>query len=53
VSGSLVVATCLGSIPGVIFGTAFSQRLRATALRGVIGAGIMVAALIAFTRMGR
>jgi uncharacterized protein len=50
VSGSLVLATCLGSIPGVIFGTVFSQRLHATALRGVIGAGIVVAALVAFTR---
>lgn len=47
---SLVLATCLGSIPGVIFGTAFAQRLRATALRGVIGTGIVIAALIAFTR---
>ncbi len=47
---ALVVGTCIGSIPGVLIGTALSNRLRAPALRGIVGAGIMVAALVAMTR---
>jgi uncharacterized membrane protein YfcA len=47
----IVLGTCLGSIPGVLFGTAFSQRLRAPALRGLIGAGIMLAAFVAIVRV--
>ncbi len=50
VDGALVAGTCLGSIPGVLIGTALSKRLRAPALRGIVGAGIMVAALVAITR---
>jgi uncharacterized membrane protein YfcA len=48
--GALVAGTCLGSIPGVLIGTALSNQLRAPALRGIVGAGIMVAALIAIAR---
>ncbi|HEY3155233.1 MAG TPA: sulfite exporter TauE/SafE family protein [Candidatus Eisenbacteria bacterium] len=46
VDPGLVFGTCLGSVPGVLFGTAFSQRLRTRALRGLIGTGIIVAALV-------
>jgi uncharacterized membrane protein YfcA len=48
--GALVAGTCLGSIPGVLIGTALSSRLQAPALRGIVGAGILVAALVAITR---
>lgn len=47
---SLVAGTCLGSIPGVLIGTSLSNRLQAPALRGIVGAGIVVAGLIAITR---
>ncbi len=50
VDPGIVLGTCLGSIPGVLFGTAFSKRLRTPALRGLIGAGIMVAALISMVQ---
>jgi uncharacterized membrane protein YfcA len=53
VDATLVLGTCLGSIPGVLAGTAASKRLHARALRGVIGAGIVLAALVALTRGGR
>lgn len=49
--GALVVGTCLGSVPGVLVGTALSHRLQARALRGVIGVGIIVAAIVALARV--
>ena len=48
---ALVFGTCLGSVPGVLLGTAFATRLPARALRGLIGAGIVVAAMIALVRL--
>ena len=51
--GAIVLGTVLGSIPGVLLGTAVSHRLPSRALRGVIGAGIAAAAIIAMARMGR
>jgi len=50
---AIVLGTVLGSIPGVLLGTAVSHRLPSRALRGVIGAGIAAAAIIAMARMGR
>ena len=50
---TIVLGTVLGSIPGVLFGTAVSHRLPARALRGAIGAGIAVAAIVAMARMGK
>lgn len=43
----------LGSVPGVLLGTAVSRRLSVGALRGTIGAGIAVAAVVALARLGR
>jgi uncharacterized membrane protein YfcA len=43
----------LGSVPGVLLGTAASRRLSVGALRGTIGAGIAVAAVVALARLGR
>ncbi len=51
--GAIVLGTVLGSIPGVLFGTAVSHRLPARALRGAIGAGIAVAAIVSMARMGK
>ncbi len=48
---ALIAGTCLGSVPGVLLGTAFATRLPARALRGVIGGGIVVAAAIALSRL--
>jgi uncharacterized membrane protein YfcA len=53
VDGALVVGTCLGSIPGVLVGTARSHRLHPRTLRGLIGAGIMLAAFVALARLTR
>jgi len=50
---AIVLGTVLGSIPGVLFGTAVSHRLPARALRGAIGAGIAVAAIVSMARMGK
>jgi uncharacterized membrane protein YfcA len=47
----LVVLTCLGSVPGVIFGTALGHRLPARSLRGVVGIMILVAAALAVARL--
>lgn len=43
----------LGSVPGVLLGTFASRRLSGGALRGTIGAGIAIAAVIAMARLGR
>lgn len=43
----------LGSVPGVLLGTTASRRLSVGALRGTIGAGIAVAAVVALARLGR
>lgn len=43
----------LGSVPGVLVGTMASRRLSVGALRGTIGAGIAVAAVVALARLGR
>jgi uncharacterized membrane protein YfcA len=51
--GAIVIGTCLGSVPAVVIGTALSHRLPATALRGVIGAAIVVAAVVVLSRVGR
>ena len=51
VDAGLVVGACLGSVPGVLFGTALSHRLRAPALRGVVGGGIVIAALISIAKV--
>jgi uncharacterized membrane protein YfcA len=48
---ALVVLTALGSIPGVILGTAMGRRLDARALRGIIGGGIVLAAVMAVVRL--
>ena len=50
---AIVLGTVLGSVPGVLFGTAVSHRLPARALRGAIGAGIAVAAVVSMARMGK
>jgi len=50
---AIVLGTVLGSIPGVLFGTVVSHRLPARALRGAIGAGIAVAAIVSMARMGK
>jgi len=49
----LAVLTCLGSVPGVIFGTALGHRLPARSLRGVVGLMILVAAALAVARLGK
>jgi uncharacterized membrane protein YfcA len=49
--GALVAGTVLGSIPGVLFGSAISQRLHPRALRGIVGAGIVVAAVLSVVRL--
>ena len=51
--GAIVLGTVLGSIPGVLLGTAVSHQLPSRALRGAIGAGIAAAAIVAMTRMGK
>ena len=48
---ALAVMTAVGSVPGVIFGTAAGRRLQPRALRGVIGVGILIAALMAVFRL--
>ena len=50
---AIVMGTVLGSIPGVLLGTAVSHRLPARALRGVIGAGIAAAAIVSMARVGK
>lgn len=50
---AIVVGTVLGSVPGVLFGSAVSHRLPARALRGAIGAGIAIAAIVSMARMGK
>jgi uncharacterized membrane protein YfcA len=50
---AIVLGTVLGSIPGVLFGTAMSHRLPARALRGAIGAGIAIAAIVSMARIGK
>ena len=51
VDAGLVLGACLGSVPGVLFGTALSHRLRAPSLRGVVGGGIVVAALVSLAKL--
>jgi uncharacterized membrane protein YfcA len=51
VDAALVVMTALGSIPGVIFGTAMGRALPARSLRGVIGVGILIAATMSLARL--
>jgi len=48
---ALVIGTCFGSVPGVLLGTAFATKLPARTLRGAIGVGIAVAAVIALVRV--
>lgn len=48
---ALVAGSCLGSIPGVLLGTALSRRIHPHALRGVVGAGIVVAAVVSVMRL--
>jgi len=48
---SLAVITAVGSVPGVIIGTAMGRRLTARWLRGVIGVGILVVAAMALLRL--
>jgi len=48
---ALAVMTAVGSVPGVIFGTAAGRRLQPRALRGVIGVGILIAATMAVFRL--
>ena len=50
---AIVLGAVLGSVPGVIVGTWLSHKLHARVLRGVIGAGIVVAATVTLSRMGR
>lgn len=50
---ALVLGTCLGSVPAVVIGTALSHRLPGAALRGAIGAAIVVAAVVVMARAGR
>lgn len=51
--GAIVIGTCLGSVPGVLFGTALAHRLPARELRALVGAGIAVAAIVTMSRAGR
>jgi len=53
VDPTLVVGTLSGSVPGVLIGTFAARRLSGGALRGTIGAGIAVAAVVALARLGR
>jgi uncharacterized protein len=53
VDPTLVVGTLVGSIPGVLVGTFMAQRMSGGVLRGTIGAGIAVAAVVALARLGR
>lgn len=53
VDPTLAGGVLLGSVPGVLIGTLGSRRLSAGALRGTIGAGIAVAAVVALARLGR
>ncbi len=53
VNPTLVVGTLAGSIPGVLIGTFMAQRMSGGVLRGTIGAGIAVAAVVALARLGR
>lgn len=50
---AIVLGTCLGSVPAVVIGTALSHRLPARALRGAIGAAIVIAAIVTLARVGR
>jgi uncharacterized membrane protein YfcA len=51
VDPALVLGACLGSVPGVLFGTALSRRLEAPALRGVVGGGIVIASLVSLGKL--
>ncbi|MGE5179099.1 MAG: sulfite exporter TauE/SafE family protein [Bacteroidota bacterium] len=53
VDPALAGGVLLGSVPGVLLGTFASRRLSVGALRGTIGAGIAVAAVVALARLGR
>jgi len=53
VNVSLAGGVLLGSVPGVLLGTVASRRLSGGALRGTIGAGIAIAAVMAMARLGR
>jgi hypothetical protein len=48
---NIVVGAVLGSVPGVVTGTWLSHKLHARVLRGVIGAGIVAAAVVTLTRL--
>jgi uncharacterized membrane protein YfcA len=48
---SIAVITTVGSVPGVIVGTALGRRLTATWLRGAIGVGILLAAGMSLARL--
>jgi uncharacterized membrane protein YfcA len=50
---AIVLGACLGSVPTVVIGTSLSHRLPGSVLRGVIGAAIVVAAIVVLTRLGR
>jgi hypothetical protein len=49
----IVLGAVLGSVPGVVLGTFLSHKLHARTLRGAIGVGIVIAATVTLTRMGR
>lgn len=52
VDPALAGGVLLGSVPGVLLGTFGGRRLSGGALRGTIGAGIAVAAVVALARLG-
>jgi uncharacterized membrane protein YfcA len=47
----LAGVTAIGSVPGVILGTAMGRRIPARALRGIIGAGILIAVGVSLSRL--
>jgi hypothetical protein len=53
VDPTLVIGALAGSVPGVLVGTFAAQRMSGGVLRGTIGAGIAVAAVVALARLGR
>ncbi len=49
----IVLGAILGSVPGVLFGTALSHRMHGRGLRAAVGVGIMIAATITLMRVGK
>ncbi len=49
----IVAGAVLGSVPGVLFGTALSHRMHGRGLRAAVGVGIMIAATITLLRAGK